>query len=73
MVRCDPDADEPAGGRAATPDITALAEEAEDAFWEVIAGHFPEATSGDLSPLTSHAFSGTAERAVREWIGANAR
>ena len=41
-----------------------LIHEALDAFWEVVAKRFPEATTGDLCPLTALAFDQAAEAAV---------
>ena len=43
----------------------------EDAFWAAVAGQFPEATSGDLSPDMSLDLKRTMERAIREWVDAN--
>jgi hypothetical protein len=48
-----------------------LIHEALDAFWEVVAKRFPEATTGDLCPLTALAFDQAAEAAVTQWIGKN--
>ncbi len=47
-------------------------EEALDAFWEVIAEKFPQATTGDLSPLASIHLQIAAEKAVDEWVNCNA-
>lgn len=44
---------------------------AQDAFWETIVEHLPEATDGDLSPETTFAFLEIAEAAVAEWAWAN--
>ncbi len=52
-------------------DLSTLTQEAEDAFWQVVVQHYPEATSGDLSPWTSFQFSQVAEQAIAEWIYAN--
>lgn len=47
-------------------------EEALDAFWEVIVEKFPQATTGDLSPLAYHQLQMAAENAVKEWVNCNA-
>jgi hypothetical protein len=52
-------------------DLAALVQEAEAAFWEVIAMRFPEATTGDLCPMTSARLSIAQEAAVKEWIACN--
>jgi hypothetical protein len=56
----------------ARAEIDALIEKAEDAFWRVVADHFPAVTTGDLSPSTTAVFSSAAEAAVTEWIELNA-
>jgi hypothetical protein len=48
-----------------------LLHEAEDAFWQVVAKHFPVATTGDLSPWATFRLSQAQEEAVTEWIGNN--
>ncbi|MFO0966149.1 MAG: hypothetical protein U0793_11275 [Gemmataceae bacterium] len=48
-----------------------LADEALEAFWEVIVHHFPEARSGDLSPMATVRLSRAAQVAVKEWISNN--
>ncbi len=48
-----------------------LANDALDAFWEVIVRHFPEATTGDLSPLTTFHLEQASEAAIEEWIRYN--
>lgn len=48
-----------------------LAEEATNAFWEVIVRRFPQAKFGDLSPLTTLAFRQSAEHAIEEWVTFN--
>jgi hypothetical protein len=48
-----------------------LADEALDAFWQVIVRHFPQATTGDLSPLATLHLGQAAEAAIEEWIGYN--
>src|ERR1700679_4009784 len=52
--------------------VQSLTDKALDAFWQVIVAHFPHATSGDLSPLTTVKLSMVAEQAVLEWIACNA-
>ena len=49
-----------------------LADEALDAFWQVIVKHFPKATTGDLSPLTTVRLNQAAKAAIKEWIVYNA-
>ena len=53
-------------------EIEQLTEDALDAFWEFVAERFPNAKTGDLSPLASFALGQAAETAVKEWIGNNA-
>lgn len=54
-----------------TPDFKQLTQEALDAFWECITRGFPEAKTGDLSPLISLRLTQAAESAVNEWVFAN--
>lgn len=49
----------------------ALADEALNAFWEVVVRHNPEAKTGDLSPWTTAKLTIAAENAIEEWIWAN--
>lgn len=51
--------------------LQSLSDKALDAFWEVIVRHFPEATTGDLSPLTTFHLSQAAEASIKEWIDNN--
>ncbi len=51
--------------------IADAVQDAEDAFWAVIAEQFPEADSGDLSPDAAFALTAAMEKAVRAWIDAN--
>jgi hypothetical protein len=53
-------------------DINAIVQHAQDAFWQVVVRHFPYATTGDLSPLTTLHFDEATEVAVREWVRYNA-
>jgi hypothetical protein len=50
---------------------TALADEALDAFWEVIARRFPQARFGDLSIDRTIRLQCVAEEAIAEWIDNN--
>lgn len=52
-------------------DLDSLVQEAEAAFWEVIANRFPDAKTGDLSPLATIRLSQAQEEAVKEWIANN--
>jgi hypothetical protein len=52
-------------------DLKTVADEATEAFWQVVVKHFPSATSGDLSPLTTARLHLAAEEAVAEWVWAN--
>lgn len=54
-----------------TPDFKQLTQEALDAFWECITRRFPEAKTGDLSPLILFRLTEAAESAVKEWVFAN--
>jgi len=75
--------DEPSGDRGDAPppapprprtdgsDVEALAAEALDAFWEVVARHFPRATTGDLSPERTLAMEQATEDAIGEWVTNN--
>jgi hypothetical protein len=51
--------------------IADLANEALDAFWEVVVRHNPQAKTGDLSPWTTIKLTIAAENAIEEWISAN--
>lgn len=50
---------------------TALADEALDAFWQVIGQHFPHARSGDLSWDCLFALQNAAEQAIEQWVENN--
>ena len=52
-------------------ELESITDLALDAFWDVIVNRFPEATTGDLSPLTTFALDQAAEAAVEEWVWAN--
>jgi len=48
-----------------------LVDEALHAFWQVVAEHFPQAASGDLSPLLTIRLKLAASDAVEEWVAYN--
>ena len=48
-------------------DLTLLADEALEAFWSTLAHHFPDATTGDLSPERTIGLQLAAEEAIRQW------
>jgi hypothetical protein len=48
-----------------------LADQALDAFWQVIVTHLPQATTGDLSPERTIRLQLAAEEAIQEWIANN--
>jgi hypothetical protein len=52
-------------------DLTTVAYVAREAFWQVVVKHFPTATSGDLSPLTTLHLHQAEEEAIAEWVWAN--
>jgi hypothetical protein len=51
--------------------IESLTDKALDAFWQVIVERFPQASSGDLSPLATIRLSMAARDAIAEWISYN--
>lgn len=53
--------------------IEELTRSALDAFWDIIAKKFPEAKTGDRSPLATMQLDTAAEKAVGEWIENNTR
>ena len=53
-------------------EIRELTDNAMQAFWQVIAERFPQATAGDLSIDRTIRFGVAGEEAVREWIINNA-
>lgn len=53
------------------PDLSHVVEAALDAFWDVVVDHYPLATTGDLSPLTTVALDRAAANAVGEWVQFN--
>jgi hypothetical protein len=48
-----------------------LVEDANQAFWQVIAERFPQARNGDLSPWATIKLHLAQEEAVKEWITNN--
>jgi hypothetical protein len=53
------------------PTIKSSTDDALTAFWNVIVKQYPEARTGDLSPLTTIRLDTAAENAVEEWVWAN--
>lgn len=53
-------------------ELRRLVEEADIAFWEIIVEHFPNVTTGDLSPWATIKLHLAQEEAVEEWIANNA-
>ena len=51
--------------------IESVAEEAQLAFWAVVADNFPECKSGDLDPMFSSLFSISCTDVVEEWVKTN--
>jgi putative Ca2+/H+ antiporter (TMEM165/GDT1 family) len=51
--------------------LRSVTEEALEAFWQVPVRRFPQAESGDLSPLATITLSTAAEIAIGEWIDNN--
>jgi len=51
--------------------IESAVEEAQEAFWAVIAEKFPEVKTGDFPPDASHQFSHHCELAVSIWLRLN--
>lgn len=50
---------------------TMLADEALNAFWQVIARRFPQACTGDLGPDRASALQSAAEQAIEQWVENN--
>lgn len=48
-----------------------IIEEADDAFWAVIAASYPEIKSGDFSPEATLEFQQAQIKAVRTWLDLN--
>jgi hypothetical protein len=53
--------------------LAEVVEEAEFAFWEVVARRTPSASSGDLPPDASFAFTQACRDAVERWVELNVR
>ena len=51
--------------------FSSLANEALDAFWQVVVQHYPQAKTSDLSLGRSIALDIAAESAIAEWIDNN--
>jgi hypothetical protein len=51
--------------------LRSVIDDAEQAFWHAVAERFPQATSGDLSPLTVARLTIVAQEAIAEWIDLN--
>lgn len=45
--------------------------EAENRFWDIIAEHFPEITTGDFPPDAHFKFMNACESAVKVWLNGN--
>lgn len=52
-------------------DLRKLADEAEQAFWEVVVRHYPQAEKGDLSIDNTVRFTLAAQDAIEEWLENN--
>jgi hypothetical protein len=52
-------------------ELRSAADEALEAFWQVIVKRYPQAKTGDLSPLTTVRLDTAAEAAIAEWVWAN--
>jgi hypothetical protein len=55
----------------AKDDLRELADQALEAFWEVIVEHYPQAESGDLCPWLTIKLQIAAENAIEAWIDSN--
>jgi hypothetical protein len=53
--------------------IEVVIHDALTAFWEAVVRHYPQAVTGDLSPLATMQLSVSAENAIEEWIDNNVR
>lgn len=51
--------------------LRSVANEALDAFWEVVVRHLPTAETGDLSPWFAIELQMAAENAIEEWVNNN--
>jgi len=48
--------------------LESITDEALDAFWQIVVQHFPQATSGGLSPGATVELDIAANSAVQEWV-----
>ena len=51
--------------------IKEITQEAQDAFWDVIAKNNPHITTGDLDPYIVYGLTDLMEAAVKSWIELN--
>jgi hypothetical protein len=51
--------------------IRTRVQQAQQAFWKVIANDFPHITTGDFPPLAQEIFDEACERAVEIWVRVN--
>jgi hypothetical protein len=51
--------------------LRSVVDDAEQAFWHAVAERFPQATSGDLCPLTVARLTIVAQAAIAEWSDLN--
>ena len=54
-----------------TQDKKDVLQEAQDAFWAVIAKRHPEIKTGDLTPMDAFAFDTACESVVNSWVYTN--
>ena len=54
-----------------TEHMRTVTDEALEAFWQVVARRYPQAESGDLSPLATVRLQEAAQVAIDEWIQSN--
>jgi len=52
-------------------ELQSLAEEALEAFWDVVVKRYPNARTGDLSPIAAMRLLFAAETAIQEWVERN--
>jgi hypothetical protein len=53
------------------PRSDAVADAAQEAFWQAVVDAYPEITSGDLDPLTTNRFDEACRDTVAAWVQAN--
>lgn len=51
--------------------INEAADDAQEAFWEVVAKKFPEVKTGDFSPEAQFAFDGVMKSGIMTWLAGN--